>query len=62
VIRGFGLISYIYVNGKTGYYSVIYYRIYEPDGDGHTKLDHVADMLNDIVFKKKIPVAQVRSE
>jgi hypothetical protein len=52
VIRGIGLISCIYVNGETGYYSVIDYRIYEPDGDGHTKLYHVADMLNDIVLKK----------
>ncbi|WP_083621207.1 IS701 family transposase [Planktothrix paucivesiculata] len=59
VIRGIGLISCIYVNPETGSYSVIDYRIYDPDGDGHTKLDHVADMLNDVVFKKKIPVAKV---
>jgi hypothetical protein len=38
---------------------VIDYRIYDPDGDGHTKLDHVADMLNDVLLKKKIPVAKV---
>ena len=48
------------INAETGYYSVIDYRIYDPDGDGHTKLDHLADMLNDVVLKKKIPVAKVR--
>ena len=59
VLRGIGLISCIYINPETGYYSVIDYRIYAPDGDGHTKLDHVADLLNDVVFKKKIPAAKV---
>ena len=38
---------------------MIDYRIYDPDGDGHKKLDHVADMLNDVVLKKKIPAAKV---
>ena len=41
---------------------MIDYQIYALDGDGDTKLDHVADMLNDVVFKKKIPVAKVRRE
>lgn len=59
VIRGIGLISCIYINPQTGYYWVIDYRIYDPEGDGQTKLDHVADMLNDVVFKKKLPLAKV---
>lgn len=49
VIRGIGLISCIYFNPETRHYSVIDYRIYAPDGDGKTKLDHVADMLNDAI-------------
>ena len=59
VIRGIGLISCIYVNPESGHYSVIDYRIYAPDDDGKTKLDHVADMLNDAVIKKKIPFTRV---
>jgi hypothetical protein len=55
VIWGIGLINCIYINAETGYYSVIDYQIYAPDGDGDTKLDHVADMLNDVVFKKRFP-------
>jgi hypothetical protein len=59
VIRGIGLISCIYVNPETGHYWVIDYRIYDPDGDGKTKLDHVADMLNNAVFEKKISFTKV---
>lgn len=59
VIRGIGLISCIYVNPETRNNWVIDYRIYDPDGDGKTKLDHVADMLNDAVFQKKIPYGKV---
>jgi len=51
VIRGIGLISCVYVNVKTGQFWVIDYRIYDPDGDG-TKLDHVADMLRNLVYKQ----------
>jgi hypothetical protein len=59
VIRGIGLISCIYFHPETGHYSVIDYRIYDPDGDGKTKLDHVADLLTDAIFKKRISFSQV---
>jgi len=28
------------------------YRLYDPDGDGQNKLDHVAAMLNGVVYSK----------
>lgn len=59
VIRGIGLISCIYVNPETGQYWIIDYRIYDPDGDGKSKLDHVADMLLDAVNQKKIEFTKV---
>lgn len=59
VIRGIGLISCVYVNGKTGQFWVIDYRIYEPAGDGKTKLDHVGDMLQALVFQKQLTFARV---
>jgi hypothetical protein len=59
VIRGIGLVSCIYVNPETGQYWVIDYRIYDPDEDGKSKLDHVADMLKDAVCKKKISFTKV---
>jgi hypothetical protein len=59
VIRGIGLISCVYVNVNTGQFWVIDYRVYDPDGDGKTKLDHVADMLRNLVYSKQLPFARV---
>ena len=59
VIRGIGLISCVYVNGETGQFWVIDYRLYDPDGDGRSKLDHVAEMLNSVVYNKQLPFTTV---
>jgi len=59
VIRGVGLISCVYVNGKTGQFWVIDYRLYDPDGDGQSKLDHVAAMLDGVVYSKQLPLTTV---
>ncbi|NES45690.1 MAG: hypothetical protein F6K20_31500 [Moorea sp. SIO2C4] len=45
VVRGIGVVNCIYVNSKTGKFWVIDYRIYAPEQDGKTKLDHVEDIL-----------------
>ncbi len=45
VIRGIGVVSCVYVNPKTGHFWVVDYRIFDPDTDGLTKLDHVKEML-----------------
>lgn len=55
VIRGIGLVSCVYVNGETGQFWVIDYRLYDPAGDGQSKLDHVAQMLNGLVYSKQLP-------
>lgn len=59
VIRGIGLISCVYVNAETGQFWVIDYRIYDPDGDGQSKLEHVAAMLNGVVESKQLPFTTV---
>lgn len=59
VIRGIDLVSCIYVKVKTRQFWVIDYRIYEPDGDGKTKLDQVADMLQSLVYSKQLLLARV---
>jgi len=58
VIRGIGLISCV-CQCKDRTIWVIDYRIYDPDGDGKTKLDHVADMLRNLVYSKQLPFARV---
>jgi hypothetical protein len=45
VIRGIGVVSCVYVNPETERFWVIDYRIFDPERDGKTKLDHVREML-----------------
>lgn len=59
VIRGIGLISCLYVNPRIGKLWVIDYRIYDPSGDGKTKIDHVLDMLKSLVYYKNLPFSSV---
>jgi Transposase DDE domain len=59
VIRGIGLISCVYVNAQTGQFWVIDYRLYAPEVDGHSKLEHVAEMLNGVVHSKQLPFSTV---
>jgi len=45
VIAGIGLVTCVYVNPETDQFWLIDYRLFAPDGDSKTKLDHVTDML-----------------
>ncbi|NEO65897.1 MAG: hypothetical protein F6J98_38095 [Moorea sp. SIO4G2] len=51
VVRGIGVVNCIYVNSKTGKFWVIDYRIYAPEQDGKTKLDHVEDILRNCFIR-----------
>ncbi len=59
VLRGIGVVSCIYVNPETGQFWVIDYRIYDPSGDGKSKLDHVAEMLQSLIYSKLLPFSTV---
>jgi hypothetical protein len=48
VIRGIGVVSCVYVNPETENFWVIDYRVFDPDADGKTKLDHVREMLGSV--------------
>ncbi len=52
VIRGIGLVNCVYVNPETHCFWVIDYRIYDPDGDGLSKIDHLLEMLQGVVSTK----------
>jgi hypothetical protein len=54
VIRGIGLVNCIYINPKTEQFWVIDYRIFDPERDGKSKMDHVKDMLNSVHFHKNL--------
>lgn len=54
VIRGIGVVTCVYVNPDTGEFWLIDYRIYDPDGDGKSKLAHVREMLTHSVYQKAL--------
>ena len=55
IIKGIGVVSCVYVNPKVQKFWVIDYRIFNPDVDGKTKIDHVKDMLQNLVYQKLLP-------
>jgi hypothetical protein len=55
VIKGIGVVTCVYVNPQIDRFWIIDYRIYDPDGDGKTKLDHMQDMLLNCVYQKELP-------
>lgn len=38
---------------------MIDYRVYNPDSDDHSKLEHMAEMLNGAVYAKQLPFSTV---
>lgn len=54
VIKGIGIVTCVYVNPELDQFWIIDYRIYDPDGDGKTKIDHVQDMLRNGVYQKQL--------
>ena len=59
VIKGIGVVTCVYVNPELDQFWIIDYRIYDPDRDGKSKLDHVRDMLNNAVHDKQLPFRAV---
>ena len=51
IIKGFGLVTCVYYNPELERFWVLDYRLFDPDRDGKTKLDHVSDMLDQLKFR-----------
>ena len=54
VIKGIGIVTCVYVNPELDQFWIIDYRIYDPDRDGETKLDHMQDMLLNCGYQKQL--------
>jgi len=54
IIKGVGVVTCVYINPMLDQFWIIDYRIYDPHGDGKTKLDHVHDMLANCVYQKEL--------
>ena len=59
VITGIGVVTCVYVNPVLDQFWLLDYRLYDADGDGKTKLDHVLQMLSLIVYHKRLPLETV---
>lgn len=54
IVRGIGMVNCIYVNPETMQFWVIDFRIFDPERDGKSKVDHVREMLDNVIKHKKI--------
>ena len=59
VIQGLGVVTCVYVHPEQDRFWLIAYRIYDPQGDGKTKLDHVLEMLSLLIYQKEVPFQAV---
>ena len=54
IIKGVGVVTCVYVNPGLDQFWIIDSRLYDPQEDGKTKLDHVHDMLANCVYQKEL--------
>jgi len=59
LIKGIGMVNAVYVNPETKQYWIVDFRIFDPDGDGKSKLDHVREMLLALVEDKGLAFNRV---
>jgi len=52
VIQGIGVVSCVYVDPETKRFWVIDYRIFDPNTDGKSKLDHLEEMLRSVEHRE----------
>ena len=55
IIKGIGVVTCVYINLDMDQFWIIDYRIYDPQADGKTKLDHVREMLDNALSDKHLP-------
>src|SRR5205085_9397357 len=55
VIKGIGVVTCVYINPETDQFWIIAYRIFDPAGDGKSKLAHVRKMLDNAYADKQLP-------
>jgi DDE superfamily endonuclease len=58
-MNGIAIVTCVYVNPETEEYWLIDYRIYHPETDGKTKLDHAREMFEHAVVHKQLEFSYV---
>jgi hypothetical protein len=59
VIKGIGIVTCVYVNPELNRFWIIDYRLFDPDRDGRSKLDHLLEMWRTIIHVEKLPFRTV---
>ena len=59
VIYGIGVVTCVYVNPETEAFWVIDFRVYDPEGDEQSKINHMLEMLDNVLHSKKLPFKTV---
>ena len=59
VIKGIGIVTCVYVNPDIDQFWVIDYRVYDPEQDGRSKLDHLLEMWQTILYVEQLPFRTV---
>ena len=59
VIKGIGVVTCVYVNPDNNDFWAVDYRLYAPQDDGKSKLDHVKEMLSNLTYQKALPFTTV---
>ena len=59
LFMGLGIVNCVYFNPQNEQLWIIDYRIYDPDTDKKTKIDHVEEMMLNAINNKKIPFKTV---
>lgn len=54
VIRGIGVVTCVYVNPDTEQFWVIDFRVYDPEGDEQSKIAHMLEMLENVLYSKAL--------
>jgi hypothetical protein len=54
VIYGIGVVRCVYVNPETDQFWVIDFRVYDPQGDDQSKIEHMLEMLDNVLYCKKL--------
>lgn len=59
IVKGIGIVTCVYVNPETNQFWLINYRLFAPDVDGKTKLQHVREMFDNAIEHRKLPFRAV---
>lgn len=59
VIKGIGIVTCVYVNPDENRFWIIDFRLYDPERDGKSKIDHVLEMWRTLMHVTQIPFRTV---